>query len=97
MATSSQNKATITNQATGQSVAEIKKQSWMLKTEYHITVVPGVDLVLVASLCLILHDVQEKSQALLRDGVRISHQVQEESRFGLARLGISHHGVPVRK
>jgi hypothetical protein len=57
-------KVTITNQATGQSVAEIKKKSWTLKTEYHITVAAGVDLALVVSLCLILHDRQGKPQEL---------------------------------
>jgi uncharacterized protein YxjI len=51
-----QSKAVITNLATGQSIAEIKKQSWTLKTEYHITVAAGVDLALVVSLCLISHD-----------------------------------------
>ena len=51
-----QSKAMIANQATGLSIAEIKKQSWTLKTEYCITVALRVDLALVVSLCLILHD-----------------------------------------
>jgi LURP-one-related len=59
-----QSNATITNQETGQSVAEIKKQSWTLKTEYHITVAPGVDLALVVALCLTSHDRQEVTGAL---------------------------------
>jgi uncharacterized protein YxjI len=58
-----QSKATISNQETGQSVAEIKKQSWTLKTEYHITVAPGVDLALVVALCLISHDRQESHRS----------------------------------
>jgi uncharacterized protein YxjI len=51
-----QSKAIITNQASGQVLAEIKKQSFKLKTEYHIFVQPGADMALVAALCIILHD-----------------------------------------
>jgi uncharacterized protein YxjI len=54
-----QSKATVANQATGQSLAEIKKQSFKLKTEYHIAVAPGVDMALIVALCLIMHDRQE--------------------------------------
>jgi uncharacterized protein YxjI len=53
----------VTNQATGQSISEIKKQSWTLKTKYHFTVAAGVDLALVVSLCLILHDRQESHRS----------------------------------
>jgi uncharacterized protein YxjI len=46
----------MTNQASGQTLAEIKKQSFKLKTEYHIVVQPGADMALVVALCVILHD-----------------------------------------
>jgi uncharacterized protein YxjI len=54
-----QNKAKITNQATGQIVAEIKKQSFKLKREYHIFIQPGVDMALVTALCIVMHDRRE--------------------------------------
>ena len=54
-----QSKATVSNQVTGQSVAEMKKESWKLKTGYHIAVAPGGDMALIVALCIIMHDRQE--------------------------------------
>ena len=54
-----QSKATVSNRVTGQTVAEIKKESWKLKTEYHIAVALGGDMALAVALCIIMHDRQE--------------------------------------
>jgi hypothetical protein len=68
----------VTNQATGQSISEIKKQPWTLKTEYHLTVARGVDLALVVSLCLILHDRQESHRSS-RAEVEVEVEVEVHS------------------
>ena len=52
-------RATLTNQASGQSVAEMKKESWHMRTEYHISVAPGGGMALAVALCIVLHDRQE--------------------------------------
>jgi uncharacterized protein YxjI len=52
----SHTKAKITNQATAQTVAVIKKESFQPMPEYHVSVRPGADKALVTALCIVMHD-----------------------------------------